>query len=252
MSHTQASSRMAAELHFKLSQSQQLQDNHKAALAEAQQAIKLLEALIKQLQPEQPAAAAGQMFGVPDTSATASAPAQSLATEVGSCLVQRHLGATCQKLGASLLRNSQMRMELCSDMTALVLPAWQWPSGCACVEKRLRLHCTLRQPGPAWLRRWRRAGQKLCLLDHAQPECLQGCQWVIMCSTVQVQAEVSELQAVLDELWDRVDELKEGAAKSDAEYSSIAWVRDEVKAAMGSLGGAEADQVAHRLRRLEP
>ena len=55
---------------------------------------------------------------------------------------------------------------------------------------------------------------------------------------LQVQAQVDDLQSVLDELWDRVDELKEGAAKSDASYSAISWVKDEVKAALGQLGAA--------------
>ena len=56
---------------------------------------------------------------------------------------------------------------------------------------------------------------------------------------------MDDLQSILDELWDRVDELKEGAAKSDASYSAISWVKDEVKAALGQIGEASgaADQV---------
>ena len=78
----QAQSRRAAELHFKASHAQQHQDQHQAALAQAQQAIHILEALLQQLKPAPaPAAEAAPMFGVPAGS-TAAAQEQKLAPEV--------------------------------------------------------------------------------------------------------------------------------------------------------------------------
>ena len=52
-------------------------------------------------------------------------------------------------------------------------------------------------------------------------------------------SQAVELKAILDELWDRVDELKEASVKSDAAFNRMAHIRDEIKEAMGALGQAE-------------